>query len=650
MIRILAILLIPAGLVLCLIHLLVVVYAVLLRAARCLTQQVTRRVCGRGQGRATAEENGVPEVVRSVKMQGLQIEAAGCILVRDEPTSLQQQEVLRLFEAHGSANANCYTAFSNPEIQVFLAPNRGCMLYTVAQHWAHTIVCATGDPLCEPQHTLSMLQLFKAAFPDAIFIDLSKAAAQLLAAEGGVTITDLGCETTIDVQQFHFEFNKKTKHIRRRAEVAAKAGLVVEEVGGGSSAALRDDLRQMAREWQQGKACSDDIKVFSRALPWEAVGQEKGVRVFIARALAPGEAPPATPAAAAKLLVGKGPKQQQQQEELSAAAVQQQGAGQLSRKQRKLRERAARIRALQEAAGGNAAAAAAAGDAAGDALDSPQQSEDASRDILVIIADQDTNKQQQQDEKQQRGSQAAAGFKSDKPAALASDEVVLELAPFKVGKGPSWTAESNSSSTGISSASTDAAAPPAAGPIPRIHACIVLDPVYSSGRVIGYTAERSFLHPRGVKGAVKLLQRHTLALLRAEGYSLLNLGLAVGYEVKPGVHHGFRDCAWLTTSLQLCYKYANSLYAFHNLAHTKACWGGGYAADSDSYKFAEAVHLVRKYAALPAAWSCPVGDGPFNAGVCFRHFGLYGDPWELLLFWRYMAGSSQAAATTCDNE
>lgn len=287
---------------------------------------------------------------------------------------------------------------------------------------------------------------------------------------------------------------------------------------------------------QQGKACSDDIKVFSRALPWEAVGQEKGVRVFIARALAPGEAPPATPAAAAKLLVAKGPKQQQQQEELSAAAVQQQGAGQLSRKQRKLRERAARIRALQEAAGGNAAAAAAAGDAAGDALDSPQQSEDASRDILVIIADQDTNKQQQQDEKQQQGSQAAAGFKSDKLAALASDEVVLELAPFKVGKGPSWTAESNSSSTGISSsASTDAAAPPAAGPIPRIHACIVLDPVYSSGRVIGYTAERSFLHPRGVKGAVKLLQRHALALLRAEGYSLLNLGLAVGYEVKPGV-------------------------------------------------------------------------------------------------------------------
>jgi hypothetical protein len=128
--------------------------------------------------------------------------------VCDETQSQQQQEVLRLFEAYGSANANCYTAFSNPEIEVFLTPGLGCMLYTIAQHWASTIVCATGDPLCEPQDTLRMLQLFRAAFPEAIFIDLSKGAAQLLAAEGGVTITDLGCDTTINVQKFHFEFNK----------------------------------------------------------------------------------------------------------------------------------------------------------------------------------------------------------------------------------------------------------------------------------------------------------------------------------------------------------------------------------------------------------------------------------------------------------
>jgi hypothetical protein len=66
----------------------------------------------------------------------------------------------------------------------------------------------------------------------------------------------------------------------------------------------------------------------------------------------------------------------------------------------------------------------------------------------------------------------------------------------------------------------------------------VLDPIYSGGRVIGYTAERSFLHPGGVKGAVKLLQQHAVELLQAEGLARLNLGLAVGYEVKPGAGHG----------------------------------------------------------------------------------------------------------------
>lgn len=68
----------------------------------------------------------------------------------------------------------------------------------------------------------------------------------------------------------------------------------------------------------------------------------------------------------------------------------------------------------------------------------------------------------------------------------------------------------------------------------RIHACLVLDPIYCDGQVVGYLAERSFLCPRGVKGAVKLALRDVLGLLKAEGRSVLNLGLAVAYETRPG--------------------------------------------------------------------------------------------------------------------
>jgi hypothetical protein len=73
----LAILLLPTGLVLCLIHSVVVVYAVMLRAARSLIQQITRRVCRPAQGSHNAFTDAAQDVVLSVRVQGLQIEATG---------------------------------------------------------------------------------------------------------------------------------------------------------------------------------------------------------------------------------------------------------------------------------------------------------------------------------------------------------------------------------------------------------------------------------------------------------------------------------------------------------------------------------------------------------------------------------------------
>ena len=119
-----------------------------------------------------------------------------------------QLEVIRLIEKYGTCNNNVYTAFSNPEMEVFLVPGMGCLLYTVAKYWSRTVVTATGDPLCDQKDVHQMLLQFKRHYPRAIFIDLSKPVAQLLQDDGGMTINDMGPETVINVQQFHFEFNK----------------------------------------------------------------------------------------------------------------------------------------------------------------------------------------------------------------------------------------------------------------------------------------------------------------------------------------------------------------------------------------------------------------------------------------------------------
>ena len=258
---------------------------------------------------------------------------------------------------------------------------------------------------------------------------------------------------------------------------------------------------------------TDEIKVFSRSVPWEALGREKDVRVFVARTLNPGEVPPPPASLAAALLARKA------EEEFKQDAP-------LSRKQRKLRERAQRAKALR------AAAAEAA---------------------VVETNNEGTDQQQQEpgnmmgdEEKPDVPAAKAAGVHRSAAAATSRDHVVTipsvdvtctvsSTASFSTGAYTS----SNSSSKGNSSPATSPFAN-AALPFsveeegPRIHGCVVFDPIYQNGEVVGYTAERMFIHPQGNKGAIKHIQREALALLKAEGKQLLNLGLAACYQIKQG--------------------------------------------------------------------------------------------------------------------
>jgi hypothetical protein len=147
-------------------------------------------------------------------------------------------------------------------------------------------------------------------------------------------------------------------------------------------------------------------------------------------------------------------------------------------------------------------------------------------DAVMVIASpssttrQDNNYQQQQWQQQQQETIVTIASPPFPAAAAAGASASIELASIKTSNIAAAAAHGDDDSSSSSAG--------------RIHACIVLDPIYKDGRVVGYVAERLFLAPGGVKGAIKLALREVLGLIKAEGRACLSLGLAVAHHIQPG--------------------------------------------------------------------------------------------------------------------
>jgi hypothetical protein len=153
------------------------------------------------------------------------------------------------------------------------------------------------------------------------------------------------------------------------------------------------------------------------------------------------------------------------------------------------------------------------------------------------------NSAYQQQQQQQQQCTAAAGPDSAAAAAdtaAAADSSVsditidvacdIELQEKKQQQqktaGSSTAASSSGSSSGGSSGSS--------GSSSQIHACVILDPIYRLGEVVGYVVQRTYVSPQHVQGAPKLVLKDVLDLLKAEGRDILAHGLSPAHSVKSG--------------------------------------------------------------------------------------------------------------------
>ena len=148
------------------------------------------------------------------------------------------------------------------------------------------------------------------------------------------------------------------------------------------------------------------------------------------------------------------------------------------------------------AAGPDSAAAAAAADTAAAAADTAAAADSSVSDITIDVAcDIELQEKKQQQQKTPGSSTAASS--------------------------------SGSSSGGCGSSGSSASSS-------QIHACVILDPIYRLGEVVGYVVQRTYVSPQHVQGAPKLVLKDVLGLLKAEGRDILAHGLSPAHDVKSG--------------------------------------------------------------------------------------------------------------------
>ncbi|MEE9542220.1 MAG: DUF2156 domain-containing protein [Thermodesulfobacteriota bacterium] len=101
---------------------------------------------------------------------------------------------------------------------------------------------------------------------------------------------------------------------------------------------------------------------------------------------------------------------------------------------------------------------------------------------------------------------------------------------------------------------------------------VFFDPMYSEGKVYGYHLEilraRRDAHP----STRRLIIKKAVEIFRSEGHEILSLGISP--ELKKREER-FRYNPVTRYTLELLYKYGNSIYPFKNLTFAKSRYGGG---------------------------------------------------------------------------
>ena len=158
-----------------------------------------------------------------------------------------------LLRRYGSFS-QAYSAAFQPGLSYF-GDERGFIAYKTVWRTALVLV----DPVTSLDNMGDLLARFLSEHPDAMFCQISRPVAEVLASRGGFFINDLGTETRLDLPNYDFSGAKK-ENFRKAFNRAAKAGYVIKE--GLLSSVRIEDVQAVSQAWKRTRPLSSRESTF----------------------------------------------------------------------------------------------------------------------------------------------------------------------------------------------------------------------------------------------------------------------------------------------------------------------------------------------------------------------------------------------------
>ena len=140
----------------------------------------------------------------------------------------QKLELIPYLEKYGS-HCMAYTSLET-SFEYFLVEDLGYIAFTRFKNWFWSTkerVIVLADPICESQNTLKLLDLFLKKYPNSVFVQSSRAFAEVLTKKG-FQVNQFGIETDLPVANFELAGKARAK-LRQWRNKCQREGLQIVE-------------------------------------------------------------------------------------------------------------------------------------------------------------------------------------------------------------------------------------------------------------------------------------------------------------------------------------------------------------------------------------------------------------------------------------